>query len=107
MVPTAWPDSLAVSGHAVRLMTPQFVKPYLNSNKNDANDAETIRETVTRPNMRFVLRTRLSSGAYSTRIGCAAVCGVNPNLIFVWRKQHRGGRLLADNSGVMKLLPLG
>lgn len=35
-------------------MAPQFVKPYVKSNKNDANDAEAICEAVTRPNMRFV-----------------------------------------------------
>jgi transposase len=35
-------------------MNPQFVKPYVKSNKNDFNDAEAICEAVTRPNMRFV-----------------------------------------------------
>lgn len=41
-------------GHTVKLMAPQFVKPYVKSNKNDANDAEAICEAVARPNMRFV-----------------------------------------------------
>jgi transposase len=41
-------------GHTVKLMSPQFVKPYVKSNKNDRNDAEAICEAVTRPNMRFV-----------------------------------------------------
>jgi transposase len=35
-------------------MAPQFVKPYVKSNKNDARDAEAICEAVARPNMRFV-----------------------------------------------------
>lgn len=35
-------------------MSPQFVKPYVKSNKNDAADAEAICEAVTRPNMRLV-----------------------------------------------------
>ena len=35
-------------------MAPQFVKPYVKSNKNDAADAEAICEAVARPNMRFV-----------------------------------------------------
>jgi transposase len=35
-------------------MAPQFVKPYVKSNKNDANDAEAICEAVARPTMRFV-----------------------------------------------------
>ncbi len=45
------------------LVAPQFVKPYLNSQKNDANDAEAICEPVNRPNMRFVLTCPLLSFA--------------------------------------------
>lgn len=41
-------------GHEVRMMAPQFVKPYVKSNKNDPNDSEGIAEACTRPNMRFV-----------------------------------------------------
>lgn len=41
-------------GHDVRLIAPQFVKPFVKSNKNDAVDAEAICEAVQRPNMRFV-----------------------------------------------------
>lgn len=41
-------------GHEVRLIAPQFVKPFVKSNKNDAVDAEAICEAVQRPNMRFV-----------------------------------------------------
>jgi transposase len=38
----------------VKLIAPQFVKPYVKSNKNDANDAEAVCEAMSRPNMRFV-----------------------------------------------------
>lgn len=41
-------------GHDIRLMNPQFVKPYVKSNKNDSQDAEAICEAVQRPSMRFV-----------------------------------------------------
>ena len=41
-------------GHEVRMMSPQFVKPYVKSNKNDRNDSEAIAEACTRPSMRFV-----------------------------------------------------
>jgi transposase len=41
-------------GHTVRLIAPQFVKPYVKSRKNDANDTEGLCEAVGRPNMRFV-----------------------------------------------------
>lgn len=41
-------------GHEVKLIPPQYVKPYVKTNKTDAADAEAICEAVTRPNMRFV-----------------------------------------------------
>jgi transposase len=49
-----WARKFKSFGHTVKLMNPKFVKPYVKSNKNDANDAEAICEAVTRPNMRFV-----------------------------------------------------
>ena len=49
-----WARRLQALGHTVRLMAPQFVKPYVKTNKNDAADAEAICEAVARPNMRFV-----------------------------------------------------
>lgn len=49
-----WGRTFSKMGHTVKLMNPQFVKPYVKSNKNDSNDAEAICEAVTRPNMRFV-----------------------------------------------------
>lgn len=49
-----WGRTLSKMGHTVKLMNPQFVKPYVKSNKNDSHDAEAICEAVTRPNMRFV-----------------------------------------------------
>jgi transposase len=49
-----WARRLKAAGHSVRLIAPQFVKPFVKSNKNDANDAEAICEAVGRPNMRFV-----------------------------------------------------
>ena len=49
-----WARKLSELGHTVRLMAPQFVKPYVKTNKNDRNDAEAICEAVARPNMRFV-----------------------------------------------------
>ena len=49
-----WARTLKTLGHDARLMSPQFVKPYVKSNKNDIADAEAICEAVARPNMRFV-----------------------------------------------------
>jgi len=49
-----WARELEASGYTVKLIAPQFVKPYVKSNKNDARDAEAICEAMSRPNMRFV-----------------------------------------------------
>ena len=49
-----WARQFRHQGHTVKLMAPQFVKPYVKSNNNDRRDAEAIAEAVTRPTMRFV-----------------------------------------------------
>lgn len=49
-----WARKLTAFGHTVKLMAPQFVKPYVKTNKSDVADAEAICEAVGRPNMRFV-----------------------------------------------------
>jgi transposase len=49
-----WARKFTAMGHEVRMVGPQFVKPYVKSNKNDAADAEAICEAVQRPTMRFV-----------------------------------------------------
>lgn len=49
-----WARKLIEFGHTVKLMSPQFVKPYVKTNKHDMADAEAICEAVSRPNMRFV-----------------------------------------------------
>jgi transposase len=49
-----WGRRLAEMGHKVKLIPPQYVKPYVKRNKNDAADAEAIVEAMSRPTMRFV-----------------------------------------------------
>ncbi|MFK4064206.1 IS110 family RNA-guided transposase [Brucella anthropi] len=46
--------SLAAQGHEVRLMSPEYVRPYVKAQKNDDRDVEAIAEAATRPTMRFV-----------------------------------------------------
>jgi transposase len=50
-----WARKLTALGHDVRLIPPQYVKPYVKRAKNDRNDAEAICEAAGRPGMRFVL----------------------------------------------------
>jgi len=49
-----WARVLQDKGYRVKLIAPQFVKPYVKTNKTDANDAEAICEAMSRPSMRFV-----------------------------------------------------
>lgn len=49
-----WGRRFQEFGHEVKLISPQFVKPYVKTNKNDERDAEAIAEAASRPTMRFV-----------------------------------------------------
>lgn len=49
-----WGRELSALGHRVRLIPPQYVKPFVKRGKNDRNDAEAICEAAGRPGMRFV-----------------------------------------------------
>lgn len=61
-----WARELMALGHEVRLIPPQYAKPYVKRNKTDAADAEAICEAVGRPNMRFVpVKSKESQGLLS------------------------------------------
>jgi transposase len=49
-----WARELQQLGHAVKLIAPQHVKPYIKRNKNDGRDAEGLCEAMSRPTMQFV-----------------------------------------------------
>lgn len=49
-----WARKFRLQGHEVKLISPQLVKPFVKSNKNDRNDAEAIVEASSRPSMRYV-----------------------------------------------------
>lgn len=49
-----WARALIAQGHQVKLIAPQYVKPFVRGNKNDYNDAQAIAEAAQRPTMRFV-----------------------------------------------------
>jgi transposase len=77
-----WARALRERGFSVKLIAPQFVKPYVKSRKNDASDAAAVCEAMSRPDMRFVaIKTieqqdlqalhRVSSGLVAQRTGQA------------------------------------
>jgi len=78
-----WARKFREMGHEVKLISPQFVKPFLKSNKNDANDAEAIVEASLRPSMRFVaIKTVAQQEILAThrireRLVCARTALVN------------------------------
>ena len=49
-----WARKFSSYGHEVKLISPQFVKPFVKGHKNDRNDSEAIVEAASRPNMRYV-----------------------------------------------------
>jgi transposase len=58
----------AAQGHETRLMSPEYVRPYVKAQKNDELDAEAIAEAVTRPTMRFVaLKSQTQSDTQALR----------------------------------------
>jgi len=76
-----WARKLLALGHTVRLIAPQFVRPYVKANKTDAADAEAICEAIGRPGMRFVpLKSvrSLSSNALSDNRSSAAHASISP-----------------------------
>ncbi len=60
-----WGRELQSRGYTVKLIPPQFVKPYVKSNKSDAKDAEAICEAMSRPNMRFVTAKKCRAAGHS------------------------------------------
>jgi transposase len=63
-----WGRTLQAAGHTVRLIPPQYVKPFVKRAKNDRNDAEAISEAASRPTMRFVPVKPAETQAQSTML---------------------------------------
>ena len=66
-----WAREITKLGHEVKLMAPQFVKPYVKTNKNDQADAEAICEAVARSNIMVWTYPiyRIYNKCYRSRIG--------------------------------------
>jgi transposase len=54
-----WQRQFEKHGHVVKIMAPQYVKPFVRQQKNDSNDAEAICTALRQPNMRFVPKKTL------------------------------------------------
>ena len=56
-----WQRHFEAQGHTVKIIAPQYVKPFVKGQKNDGNDAQAICIAVQQPHMRFVPKNRSSS----------------------------------------------
>ena len=74
-----WGREIEKLGHTVRLIAPNYVKPFVKRQKNDVADAEAIVEAASRPTMRFVA---LKSEAQQAR--------AKPRPAMVWLQTMRG-----------------
>lgn len=97
-----WARKLQALGHTVKLMAPQFVKPYVKTNKNDARDAEAICEAVARPHMRFVpVKTTEQQGMLALHRARQGFVGAYcPNIESSKFTPRRNGKNLAFRQGV-------
>jgi transposase len=62
-----WAKALSELGHDVRLISPQFVTPYVKSNKNDRNDAEAICEAALRHDANDASLSRIADDLIGVR----------------------------------------
>ena len=116
-----WARELVKLGHEVRLISAQFVRPFVKTNKTDAADAEAIWEAAQRPGMRFVAlkseeqqaalglhrlreqRVGMRSALVNQVHGLMAEFGIA--LPRGWREMlHQAGELLAEECAVPELL---
>jgi transposase len=101
-----WARTLSAMGHEVKIMAPQFVKPYVKRGKNDAADAEALCEAMSRPSMRFVpMKTRENQAALmlvSLREGCVRRRTQLTNAI----RGHAAEFGLTAARGIDKIAPL-
>ena len=70
------PCSNGILGHRVRLIPPQYVKPFVKRNKNDRADAEAMCEAAGRPGINFVPVVKQHTQLVNAVRGHAAEFGV-------------------------------
>src|ERR1700761_2089720 len=70
---------LRSQGHTVRLMSPEYVRPYVKAQKNDDRDAEAIAEAATRPTMRFVELKSCRCASVNRGSGAGALRSIRPS----------------------------
>jgi transposase len=65
-----WARELTTAGHEVKLIAPQYVRPFVKRQKNDAADAEAIVIAARQPEMRFVVPKSESQQARAVVFRC-------------------------------------
>ncbi len=101
-----WSRVLEGLGHGVRLMAPQFVKPYVKRGKNDAADAAALCEAMSRPTMRFVAPKSAEQQAASMLLGVRERLVARRTQIANAIRGHAGEFGLIAAKGLDKIGPL-
>ncbi len=93
----------AAVGHDVRLMSPEYVRPYVKAHKNDDRDAEGIAEAATRPTMRFAANAvRLQLHALAYNLANLLQTTATPELIERWSLPSLRERLIKTGARLMR-----
>lgn len=66
-MPFHWLRHFEAQGHTVKIVAPQYVKPFVKGQKNDGNDAQAIRIAVQQPHMRSVPKKSIIQGLHRAR----------------------------------------
>jgi transposase len=95
-----WARETARLGHTVRLMAPQYVRPYVKRHKTDRADAEAICEAVQRPSMRFVpVKTEKQQGTLAVHRVREVLVARKTQLINALRAESTKNRGRCSSSG--------
>jgi transposase len=84
-----WGRTLRAMGHQVKLIPPQYVKPFVKRSKNDRNDAEAINEAASRPSMRTAPVRTVDEQAATTIV---------KHREMLTRRRHQSWQSWSDNS---------
>jgi len=98
-----WAREIARLGHAVRLVPPAYVKPYVKRGKTDRIDAEAICEAASRPTMRFVPVKTLDQQSLATLIRCRDLFVKNRTMLVNALRAHLAEFGFVAAKGIGKL----
>ena len=101
-----WARELIMLGHKVRMIPPQYVKPYVKRGKNDRNDAEAICEAAGRPGMQFVPVKSVTQQAQGMVLKVRETLVAQRTLLVNTLRGHAAEFGVIAGNGISKIGPL-